>query len=224
MKYIVKQEEPSPFVKWKIVQQTQLDSLITEGKSGDEIWAILPSSLSQEDIEDDYSKKHLRESLVQEQYYVCCYCNMRIKGKPLDTKVEHYLPKEIYRDKTFDYHNLMASCNGGERGKPVELSCDSYKGNTDPSLHDIISPYDVDAHSHFGYKENGEIYGLTTRGEKTINFLNLNCKRLKLQREKVIDQYLYDEEYETVAEVMALQSGKMQPFCMAVVFLLEMYR
>jgi uncharacterized protein (TIGR02646 family) len=76
--------------------------------SGGELWDKIQRNL----------KQNLRESLAIEQGYICCYCGRNIvkdtKGKInlMPTSIEHFLPKSIYREKTFDYTNLLLSCNG----------------------------------------------------------------------------------------------------------------
>ena len=151
MKQILKSDEPTAFIDWKRTNQVQISEKITDDKSGEVIWGILPSSPSNQNLENDYSKTLLRESLVKEQYYLCCYCNTAIKGEALDTKIEHFLPKERYKNQIFEYGNLFAACNGGERVKPIKLCCDTYKSNNDPSEKNIISPLNLDIDGHFAY-------------------------------------------------------------------------
>jgi uncharacterized protein (TIGR02646 family) len=228
MRTILKQVEPVGFISWKSANQEKIDRLITEGKTGDKIWELLPSSLSQEIVPNDYAKSELRDALVKEQFFICCYCNDRINGEPLFTKIEHFLPKETYKQDTFNYQNLFASCNGGEREeKPRTLHCDTHKGSKDPSQFQLISPFDSDASTHFYFKENGEIKNKTEQGKNTISFLNLDCKRLNLRRKIVIETYLYDEteDFETQIKEVVIpdNDGKLQAFCMAILSVLESY-
>ncbi len=225
MRQINKQEEPIDFIKWKTANQLAITHL--ENEKGDKLWDLLPSSLSKEVVENDYSKELLRQSLVKEQYYLCCYCNASIKGAPLDTKVEHFLPKEKHKHKAFVYQNLLAACNGGERVSPVELSCDSRKGDKDPLEYDIISPLVENVEAHFSYKEDGKIVGKTEQGKNTIQFLNLDCKRLILSRKAVIEEYLYDETNDIqllISELAYPIEGKLQAFCIAIATVLAQYR
>jgi uncharacterized protein (TIGR02646 family) len=227
MKQIHKQTEPEEFANWKTENETKINEAIANNISGEDLWGFLPSSLSKDVVINDYCKAQLREVLVKEQYYICCYCNDSIKGEALDTKIEHFLPKETHKDKAFHYPNLLASCNGGERQNSVVLSCDSIKGKKNPLDNDIISPFDVDAHLHFSYKENGKIEGKTEHGKNTVTFLNLDCKRLQLRRKAVIEEYIYDETKEIaelISEVSEVNNGKLQAFCMAIIDVLESYR
>ncbi len=228
MRQIEKQTEPEAFIAWKKANKYNINRLATDkDKTGDDLWKLLPSSLSKDAVAYDYCKELLRQSLVTEQFHLCCYCNSEIKGLPLDTKVEHFLPKETYKEKAFHYGNLFAACNGGERVRPVELSCDSHKGYKDPKKDNILSPLLENVHSHFSYKENGEIIGKTNEGKNAIHFLNLACKRLNLSRKAVIEDYIYDESkdiQELIEEVSTPVNGKLQPFCMAILDILYCYR
>lgn len=229
MKQILKKTAPVDFENWKASNQENISRyIITESKSGDDLWNLLQSSQSKETIHNDYSKAQLRSFLIKEQFYLCCYCNDLIKNEALSTKIEHFLPKGTYKAYTFNYDNLFAACNGGERMKPVELSCDSYKGERDPSVGSVISPLDSDIDIHFKYKESGEIVGLTQKGIDTINFFNLDCKRLRIRRKTVIENYIY-EEIEDIDDQMddinkPSLEGYLQPFSAAVIYILNQYR
>ncbi len=233
MRQINKNTEPNEFVLWKSANQEKIDKLISGGKSGDVLWKEFPSRLSRDVVENDYSKAQLRVALVQEQFYICCYCNDSIKGDS-KTKIEHFLPRAKYKDVIFDYQNLIAACDGGENEtdptllNPRALHCDSKKSNEDPSQIQLVTPFDIDAHTDFYFTENGEIRSNTQQGKNTIAFLNLDCKRLNLRRKKVIETYLYDFETEDIdaqiEEVSEPINGKLQAFCTAILSVLEKYK
>lgn len=229
MRTILKQVEPDGFISWKSANQENIDRFIAEGKTGKVIFDLLASSLSKDEAINDYSASQLRKVLVEEQFHICCYCNDSIKGESLDTKIEHLLPKETYKEDIFNYLNLLAACNGGERdAKPRSLHCDTHKGSKDPSQFQLVSPFDNNSSTHFLFKENGEISGKTLKGKETILFLNLDCTKLNLRRKTVIEMYLYDEteDIETQMKEVAMpdKDGKLQAFCMAVLSVLESYR
>lgn len=231
MKQINKQPEPSEFRNWKEVNQFKIN-LYTEDtfKSGDELWSLLNSNLGKEVLEHDYSKAQLRTALVKEQFFLCCYCQDTIKGEALDTKVEHFLPKESHKSNTFDYQNLFAACNGGERDplKYRPVHCDSFKGAKVPDEKLICNPLEMDVHKHFSYTEHGTIEGKTEKGWATIKFLELDCTRLRLRRKKAIEQFIYEEErdiQELIDEAIEVsENGEHTAFCMAIVEVLEYYR
>ena len=76
MKFIVKGNEPAA---WKSYRET----------SGVDFDAI----------------PELKEALLNEQGYICCYCMNGIKEDNM--KVEHYKPRSIYPALKMDYTNLL---------------------------------------------------------------------------------------------------------------------
>lgn len=85
--------------------EIHLQSLYSnDAKTGDNLWGLMTD------------KKPLKRSLVLEQGFVCCYCGRRIFNDH-NTLNEHLLPKgeKKYKEKTFDYDNLMACCYGSSK-------------------------------------------------------------------------------------------------------------
>ena len=86
---------------------------------------------SHNDIDNyDYDEKEkLRQSLVNEQRGLCCYCMRRIHPNRNSMKIEHWQSKAHHPDKQLDYKNLLGACLGGQ-GQPVPLQhCDTRKGD-----------------------------------------------------------------------------------------------
>jgi uncharacterized protein (TIGR02646 family) len=65
---------------------------------------------------DNYPEKDkLRESLLTEQGYICCYCMQRIDDSNM--KIEHWKSQDDYPELQLDYNNLLGACKGGQ-GSP----------------------------------------------------------------------------------------------------------
>lgn len=77
-----------------------------------------------EDLKD-YEYFMLKKSLVEEQGFICCYCERRIGAnkKLTDCDIEHFMPRNpdssmpvaqqaICRAAQLDYFNMFASCEG----------------------------------------------------------------------------------------------------------------
>ncbi len=238
MKHIVKKPaEPEDFVSWRSSQQTTIDRKLVEGASGDTLWEILPSSLPRPETDVKipvlYSKSKLRRTLLEEQGYICCYCNRALEDKH-NTIIEHFNPKglEIFRHQTFDYYNLFACCDGGERDKtkPRETYCTLFKGRKNPvDPIPIISPLNPACENLFEYGEQGAVNSVVKEANYTIDFLNLNAKSLKLQRSAAINTYIYEilsDDVDTTTELERLRTkvnGKFEPFCIAVYSVLKNY-
>ncbi len=76
----------------------------------------------------------LRRALLEEQHFICCYCQQRITFKKADTgklmmKTEHFEPKggkKAVPQKQLDYGNLLAVCLGNS-DSDQDKHCDSCK-------------------------------------------------------------------------------------------------
>ncbi len=78
---------------------------------------------------DNFKEKDdLRDSLMKEQGYICCYCMQRIAPNAEKMKIEHRQSQKRHPELQLDYQNLLASCKGNE-GKAKHLQhCDTSKG------------------------------------------------------------------------------------------------
>jgi len=134
---------------------------------------------------DNYPEKDkLRESLLEEQGYICCYCMSRITmGK---MKIEHLKPQSKYKCLQLDYKNLLGSCKGNEGARPQRQHCDTKKGQTEIT----INPTEENQNCEklIIYSSTGEIYSPT----ESINYdldktLNLNLDSLITKRKNELD-------------------------------------
>lgn len=157
--------EPRKLIKFR--RRYKLDEKIRKGKD---------KCIDFKDI-DQTLKDDLRQILLEDQGYICCYCQKRIPENILPkSKIEHFLCQELYKNKVFDFRNLFIACNGkiGE----VE-TCDTAKSS---AVLTSINLLDSDLSHYFKYTKQGVIYS----GEKPINedlrILNLNDQNLKKER------------------------------------------
>ena len=119
MKFIDKEAAdliPPRLTTWKAFHHTALNELYRTA-SGSDIWEYLDN---RGDLNtagtNPYSKRELKQSLLEDQGYICCYCGKRIENDST-TPIEHLNPKSIYKNRTYDYTNLLASCDGGSSHK-----------------------------------------------------------------------------------------------------------
>lgn len=111
MRHILKNPEPKIFEEWKDAHSEILQEKYASEKS-DKIWDWFGKNYQVE-------RDSLREFLLIEQGYICCYCGRGIdNGFP--TAMEHFKAKgkEKYKRKMFDYQNLMISCKCSELTEP----------------------------------------------------------------------------------------------------------
>lgn len=152
----------------------------------------------------------MKQQLLDDQGYVCCYCNRTIPGSGMPT--EHVNPKSVYRELTGEYRNLLVACDGGNHipaASPGEapytretypLHCDQHKGN----LEIPISPLSADCEQRFKYNVlTGEVYG--DEGDEdvktTVDILNLNHPVLTKERKAAIRGFCYDEQGNALSKV-----------------------
>ncbi len=139
------------------------------------------------DYENYLEKADLRVSLLQEQGYICCYCNRRITARGM--KIEHWKPRNLYPSLQLEYANLLASCLGGE-GNPRHLQhCDSHKGDTLITIH----PADANHNCELlvKYTGDGEIFSDSPTIDHDLDkVLNLNLQTLMNNRRAVVDGML----------------------------------
>lgn len=110
----------------------------------------------------------LKEALLNEQGYLCCYCMNQIKDTNM--RVEHYKPRSTYPALKMEYTNLFAACKGDFCS---DKHCDTRKGNTELSIH----PADPrnNCENIIGYSTNGKLTypdGYKTDIEVTLNLNN----------------------------------------------------
>jgi uncharacterized protein (TIGR02646 family) len=182
--------------------------------------------------EDYREKDELRESLLKEQGYICCYCMERITKDNM--KIEHWRPQTPYPQLQLDYQNLLAACNGNE-GKPPELQhCDTKKGDKEI----IISPTDShkNCEQYLKYSSNGRIYSENLDIDKDLNeTLNLNLPTLVKNRNQafkaVIQQLTSIRGKDAAWSVQEVKrkiqvyengiDGKYESYCQMIVYFLK---
>jgi len=171
-------------------------------------------------------KSELRNILLSDQGYICCYCGRRID--PQKSVIEHLACQQYYPQKQLDFNNLLCSCNGGRdrrTGNPsYPLSCDAAKDN----LTIPFTPLESNCEERFGYDENGVIYGIDEEAKSTIEVLNLDNEKLNHQRKAAIDTYKYIKDYDWESEIEWLSErdseNRYPEFCMALIKYIRFYK
>lgn len=185
MKHFNKQAEPAQFVSWKAAHPgATYDGDLCSGNNAAK-----------------RTKKILRDSLLAEQKYICCYCECRVTAA--NCHIEHFRPKDPaqFPHLQLEYSNLFASCTKEPIGPPDE-HCGHHKGNFFSA--DLISPLEPDCSSHFTYKMDGTIDSCDDRGRVTKEKLHLDSELLNNQRKNLIDSFLsIDDDAELQAEIAA---------------------
>jgi uncharacterized protein (TIGR02646 family) len=159
--------------------------------------------------------RELLDALTARQRNLCAFCEIELLD--YERHVEHWRPKRLatpMANLTFDVVNLAASCENltkahwykdmaSRSGNPhpgPNLSCGPAKGGDDPQAQ-TPRPYDVEelpvTPSIFSVGRDGTLSVNTAaaaaaalaldRLEATIDFLKLNCTRLKNARKAIME-------------------------------------
>ena len=171
MKHIVKQNEPDEFTRWKAL--------------ANEDWQPTYDLLSGD------TKKAVKNSLMIEQGYICCYCERRLTDN--DSHIEHFQPQNDPVVDPLDFSNMLCSCQDQvKKGEPRH--CGNLKnGWFDSGL--LVSPFDSACESRFAFTGDGCIKPAadTDRAAtETIRRLGLDIPKINDFRAKAIEPFLDD--------------------------------
>ncbi|MCU4389008.1 TIGR02646 family protein [Acinetobacter haemolyticus] len=151
---------------------------------------------------DRYKTKDIRDALESIYHGKCAYCE---SNEEL-LHVEHYRPKKIYYWLAYSWDNLLLACHFCNIQKNNNFSVDwkfrvSFKGSPDKLLlinnlskiYDqyespkIINVENFDPYQYLEFYMNGKVRSNNPRVRHTINVCDLNRKKLKDKRRKIID-------------------------------------
>jgi len=194
---------------------------------------------------ENLPKDEVRNSLLGEQGYICCYCMKRIPQKLKQeeieknypsSKIEHVKCQSQNSDQELNYSNMLLACNGNHGSPKIMQTCDTYKGEMDLSFNPADTRRNIE--SLIRYRANGEIFSDDETIDNELNsVLNLNTKDLvdirevfykeiqqriilegKKRKGKDIQKRFYEIEKE---KLLTQNSGKYIPYCMVGVYLIE---
>lgn len=184
MKHIVKQLEPQVLTDWK--------ALVNKD------WQPTYGTLAGE------TKTTTKDALMQEQGYICCYCERRLTEN--DSHIEHFQPQSDQTIDPLDFDNMLCSCQN-QLKKGVPRHCGNLKGDWfDYDL--LISPLDISCERRFAFTGDGEIKPKSDPDQaaaETINKLGLNIPKLNALRAKALEPFLDDDL--TTEELQNFVSG-----------------
>lgn len=152
-----------------IIKTAQPSSLLQAIKNGETLYENLGKR----------EKVDLRNKLLYDQGYLCCYCQKRIPHKFIvKSKIEHFRCQENNPLLQLDYNNLFIACNG--LGNSNRFTCDTKKANLDINSFNLISS---NITSKIKYTKNGLIFSDDQNIKNDIeNKLNLNDENLRKSR------------------------------------------
>ena len=106
---------------------------------------------------DQLPKEPIRQSLLEEQHYLCAYCMRKIYNDRFRMSIEHWYPLSRDKDRALDYGNMLAVCDGGKnwtgKGRKL-LCCDAWKADETELT---VSPLDKQQMDKIAYDREGFI-------------------------------------------------------------------
>lgn len=194
MKYTQKGDDPGWFSTWK---QEFRDRRRIEPNYKDHFKKSKRCKNSGD--EKQSCPKALGEELLQEQGYLCCYCENRIEIYSSNT--EHFKTQKSAPNLSLHYRNLLRSC-GTDRNADDPRHCGFLK---DDFIHlqehnfndnNLISPLDLSCEIRFKFTSLGKIEPANItdlKAQETIDRLGLNDNELVRLRLQVIQDFEQDE-------------------------------
>ena len=223
MKQIVKIKEPSSLAQYRA-------SCSKEELENSKKYETAPQNVL----------KDLREQLLEEQGYICCYCMSRID---IDyTKIEHFKPRSLFRRNQLDYSNLFIACCGKKIDKKEfkscktpnkkylqkEFYCDTKKDNKILNYINLLSIVE----QNITYQKDGLISSENEGINQELNqTLNLNYEDLKRNRKDTLNQLIIElNKNNWTIPILKLNlkryqtknlNGKYRPYCEMIVYFLN---
>lgn len=147
-----------------------------------------PHVITHDDLSGE-TKKAVKKTLMQEQGYLCCYCECRVGDD--DSHIEHFRPQSDANLDPLDFNNLLCSCQN-QLQKNVPRHCGNLKGDWLDSVL-LVSPFVPDCESRFAFSGSGEIKPIDNNdkgAEETIKRLGLDLTKLNAMRASAIEPFL----------------------------------
>lgn len=148
-------------------------------------------------VGERYKHQGIKKLLVPTEDTKCVFCGT-FPSESSYIEIEHYFPKSIYPEKTYDWFNLLPSCK----------RCNLKKLTLDTGKNPIIKPDINDPSEYFTYNNIKIIVKKNTPdndvSKRTIERLDLNQHRLiKLRSELLVSLVDYESELEKTLEELS---------------------
>jgi uncharacterized protein (TIGR02646 family) len=128
-------------------------------------------------FKNKYKQKDITESLKKMYKNYCCYCEGFIDPAITYGRIEHLKPKSLFHNLHFSWENLHLCCE----------VCNRIKADKWDNQNPIIDPSFDDPDLHLYYSSN-IVVNITSRGDITINHIELNRKELKDARGRIFSK------------------------------------
>ncbi|ECI2735949.1 TIGR02646 family protein [Salmonella enterica subsp. enterica serovar Louga] len=169
-------------------------------------------------------KADLMTLLLNEQYHLCCYSEIRADLRGLGYHIEHVENKSQQPVRTFDYQNLAASALDSENGLHL-FGINAFGGHSRGKQEAVDMAKFIHCHlpncsRYFAYLSDGRIVPADElnaqemeRAEYTIDLLNLNSGFLQTERRNHWEELeqLFEEHIEKGWDLQQLLQLELVP-------------
>jgi uncharacterized protein (TIGR02646 family) len=177
-------------------------------------------------------KQAIRESLVREQGYLCCYCMKRIEPTSGGMKIEHWAPQSGPNGDSLQLRwiNLLGACNGNQDKCADNQHCDTKKANTPLQ----INPMEKRCEDLIRFRPDGSIWSEDPNTNRDLNqVLNLNLNQLKNNRKGVYKNFHilwtkvptedWSERFlnKKICDLSTPKDGKLTEYCQVSIYILQ---
>ncbi|EFQ7848851.1 TIGR02646 family protein [Salmonella enterica] len=170
------------------------------------------------------NKAALMTLLLNEQYHLCCYSEIRADLRGLGYHIEHVENKSQQPGRAFDYQNLAASALDSENGLHL-FGINAFGGHARGKqeavdMANFIHCHLPDCSRYFAYLSDGRIVPADElnaqemeRAEYTIDLLNLNSGFLQTERRNHWEELeqLFEEHIEKGWDLQQLLQLELVP-------------
>jgi uncharacterized protein (TIGR02646 family) len=180
-------------------------------------------------------KARVLDYLLEEQYGLCCYSEIRPDQVGVGFHIEHVENKSQHPQRTFDYSNLAASALDSETDLKAfkAQAAEKFGGHAPGKSKGVdtarfVSCHQPDSPRYFAYLSDGRVVpadGLSQqdddRAQYTIELLNLNSPYLQVLRQRwwIELEVLFEEHIDQEMDLHSLAGidlapigGKLSPF------------
>jgi uncharacterized protein (TIGR02646 family) len=179
------------------------------------------------------AKEELRECLLREQGFLCAYTTVRI-ARSESGHIEYLRSQTAYPELDIDYNNMLY-CYPGGKDKRCEFG--AHKKDDTDLAGAFVSPLEKTCETRLAFDLNGAVKSARPDdydAKQTIEDLGLNHKELVALRKAAIEKLPFFRKGQkpvsagkarqlAVAVTHPDESGKIQPFCIAIKQIAERY-
>lgn len=206
MKHIIKNSPPAELKSW-------FDGQLIDGQRLNCSYDDLPPEV----------KQLIKQRLLAEQGYLCCYTGIRIDENR--SHIEHLKPQALCQEhEDIDYHNLLAAFP--ENGRACQFGAVVKDNWYDENL--LVSPLHGSCETRFGFDQYGRVRAANEGDDgvkTTIKKLGLDNGSLTEMRKQAIQAALFPKNHKMSQKQLQFviesycqrdHDNKFRPFCFVI--------